>query len=306
MSTVPEPGSGIRLTRLTGQLRQGDGMALLAVFLWGLNIPLSKVSLGEMDLLVFSGVRTWLGAVVALTALVLLERNVTLRPPDRVPVVALGLFGVGLTQILFFAGLQLTLASHASLLQGLNPVFAAILAGWVGYGRLKPAGWVGVAVCLVGLWILTGVGWGTLNQRLLLGDALALLSGATGASYVVLSRRFLTTYSPLKIQAYALTSSALVVSVVAIGPWMRQDWSAISWPAYAALAYSGIAATVLAMLFWLSSVRRIGPIRTSIYQYLLPVVGLLFSLVLLGEGLDVRQSIGGAVLLGGLILALYA
>lgn len=302
---TPVSGPGGRLGRLANQLREADGAALLAVFLWGLNIPLSKVSLGEMDLLVFSGVRTWLGAVVALTALVLLERDVSLRPADRVPVVALGLFGIGLTQLLFNGGLQLTLASHASLIQGLNPVFAAILAGVMGYGRLKPTGWIGVAVCLAGLWILTGAGEGALDQRVLLGDALALLSGATGATYVVLSRRFLATYSPLKIQAYALTSSALVVSVAAIGPWLRQDWTAISWPAYAALAYSGVAATVIAMLFWLSSVQRIGPVRTSIYGYLLPVVGLLFSLVLLREGLDARQSIGAGVLLAGLVLALY-
>lgn len=303
---TPVFGPNGRLARLADQWREADGAALLAVLLWGLNIPLSKISLGEIDLLAFSGARTWLGALVALTALVALERDLTLRPADRVPVVMLGLFGVGFTQLLFFAGLQLTLASHASLLQGLNPVFAAILAGWAGAGRLKPRGWLGVAVCLAGLWLLTGAGAGALNLRMLAGDALALLSGATGATYVVLSRRYLATYSPLKIQTYALTSSALVVSVVAIGPWLGQDWAAISWPAYAALAYSGIAATVLAMLLWLASVRRIGPVRTALYQYLLPVVGLVLSLVLLREGLDVRQWLGAGVLLAGLVLALNA
>ncbi len=304
MSPPVEPEADGRVSRLVGYLRHGDGTALLAVLLWSVNIPLSKLSLGEMDLLVFSGLRTWLGAAVALIALVLLERDVSLRPADRLPVVVLGLFGVGLAQLLFHGGLQLTLATHASLLQGFNPVFAAILASVMGYGRLQPTGWIGVAFCLAGLWILTGAGWGDPNQRLLLGDALLLLSGVTGASYVVLSRHFLKAYSPLKIQTYALTSSALMLSPMAIGPWMRQDWTAISWPAYAALAYSGVAATVIAMLFWLSSVRRIGAIRTALYQYLLPVIGLALSLLLLREGLDVRQAIGGVVLLGGLFLAL--
>ena len=302
---TPFSGPGGHLARVAGQLRQADGAALLSILMWGLNIPLSKVSLGEIDILKFIGARNCLGAAVSLTALVVIERDVKLRSADRVPVVLLGLFGFGLTQFLFFAGLQFTLASHASLLQGLNPVFAAILAGWTGSGRLKPTGWIGVAVCLAGLLLITGADGEALDQRVLLGNTLVLLGGATGAAYTVFSRRFLLTYSPLKIQTYGFTSTALVWSVAASGPWLRHDWAAVYWPAYAALAYTGVSG-FLAGLFWLYSIRRIGPVRTALYQYLIPVVGLVFSMVLLQDRLDARQSIGAGVLLAGLVLALYS
>jgi drug/metabolite transporter (DMT)-like permease len=50
-------------------------------------------------------------------------------------------------------------------------------------------------------------------------------------------------------------------------------------------------------------VKKIGAVRTAAYQNLVPVLGLAFGLILLGEELSVLQYIGAASVIAGIILA---
>jgi drug/metabolite transporter (DMT)-like permease len=186
---------------------------------------------------------------------------------------------------------------------GANPVFAGLLAGWLGWDQFKRKNWFGVIVCLVGLALLTGIGSTTFSPMVLLGDGIALMSAFFGACYTVLSKRFLGDYSPLQILTFGLLFSSIPVLLFAGDSLRAQDWSTISFEVYAILAFAAILGTVVATIFWLKSVTRIGILRTSLYQYLLPVVGLILALVLLKEQLDVTQWVGIAIVFVGTYFA---
>jgi drug/metabolite transporter (DMT)-like permease len=285
---------------------RADALAILAVLFWGLNVTFTKGVLNELDALAFVTVRMIISTTLALGAIAILERSIHVKMRDLVPLGMLGLLGIGLAQLIFILGLNLSLASHGALLLGLNPVFAALLAGWLGWDRLRAKNWIGVGVCLVGVWLLTGAGLVAMDGNILLGDAIVLFSAVLGAMYTVLSRRFLFAYSPLKILTYGMLFSLVPMLLLGATSIGAQDWSGVSVNAWAALLFSAVFGTVLASIFWLKSVTRIGIVRTSIYQYLLPIFGIVTALFLLHEAWDPIQWVGAVIVLVGMMYARLA
>lgn len=284
-------------------LSRADAFALLAVLFWGINVAFTKSALDEIDVLAFITLRVLLSAVIAFLALFIIEHDVGVKRRDLVPLGLLGLVGVGLAQLAFILGLNFSLASHGALLLGMTPVFAALLAGWLGWDRIQKKNWFGVGICLVGLWLLTRAGGTASTGSIFLGDAVTLLSALLGAIYSVFSKRFLQAYSPLKILTYALVFSSALMLLVGGVPVLQQDWRAASLQAVITLVFSALFGTVIASILWLKSIGRIGIVRTSIYQYLLPVIGVALALALLKEELSGQQWVGAVIVMLGIFFA---
>lgn len=288
---------------LGGRYSRADLAALLAVVLWGINVSCSKIVLGELDAITFATVRVGISAVLSLAALVLLERNVRVKRADLRRLAVVGIVGVGLPQIVFIFGLSYTYATHGALLIGMNPVFAALMAAWWGLERLRWVNWLGIALSFGGIVLLTGTGFGGTAEQTLFGDGVTLFSVLLGASFAVMSKRFLGDYSPLKVVTYSLIFSTLVLLALGLTHLLAQNWSAVSLYGLGALAFGIVLGTVIANVLWLKSVSRIGIVRTSLYQYVLPVVGVALAWLFLKEELSLRQMMGAVLVVGGALLA---
>ena len=67
---------------------------------------------------------------------------------------ALGLLGVGLNQLLFISGLARTSVAHAALMIGLTPILVLLLAAAAGQEKLSAARLIGMAIALAGVAVL--------------------------------------------------------------------------------------------------------------------------------------------------------
>ena len=65
----------------------------------------------------------------------------------------------------------------------------------------------------------------------------------------------------------------------------------------------GLGASALCFVTWNFAVRVLGPVKTSVYIYIVPVVTALASALLLGERLTPLSGCGMALTLGGLFLS---
>jgi len=83
----------------------------------------------------------------------------------------------------FIPSLQYTSVASASALVCSQAVWAGLLGRLLGE-RLPGRAWVGTAICLVGVLLVTGVDV-SLSERALGGDALALAAGVFGGVYIV-------------------------------------------------------------------------------------------------------------------------
>lgn len=124
--------------------------------------------------------------------------------------------------------LDLTSVSSATALVATQPVWAALLARRGGHVVPRRA-WIGMAIAVVGVGLVTGVDV-TVSARALGGDLLALAGGFFAAAYVVAGgavRRSVSTTTYTTV-CYLTTALALLVACV-VGRQHLTGYSANAW-----------------------------------------------------------------------------
>ncbi len=155
--------------------------------------------------------RCFLGSA-ATAPWVLLRRRAELRRIGRRELLLVGAAGLllGAHFATWIPSVRLTTVASSTALVATQPVWAALIAVRRG-ARLPRAAWVGIAVALVGVVVLTGVDV-SVDPSHLLGDLLALLGAMLAAAYVTVSetaRRTVST-SVLTTGLYATAAVLLV------------------------------------------------------------------------------------------------
>jgi drug/metabolite transporter (DMT)-like permease len=117
----------------------------------------------------------------------------------------------------WISSLSSTTVAASVALVATQPVWTALLGRATGE-RLAPVAWLGIALALVGVVVVTGVDV-TTSGRALRGDLLALAGGVLAAGYVSIgsvARRRLTT-TDYTAACYSVAAAALLVAAVAAG-----------------------------------------------------------------------------------------
>ena len=239
------------------------------------------------------------------------------RQSNLVGFVAVGLLGL-LPAAAFMAwGEQHTTATNAALLGLSVPVMTPLLAFLVLREKLPGRGLLGLGVAMVGALVLslgnlesseTGASAGSSFWATAAGNALVLLSCASSCFYNVYSKELLRRFSPLEVLVvgYALALLISIPLLVWLEPVSFSAISEYSLKRWAGLLILGTLVWGLAMVLWLRLLARIDVSLASISIYLLPLFGVLFSAVLLGERLTGATMIGGAIALAGAMFSVLS
>jgi drug/metabolite transporter (DMT)-like permease len=217
-------------------------------------------------------------------------------------VVGLGLTAVAGYNWLFLTGLTLAPASDGAIIvPGLAPVFTAVIAGFALRERLGVRGFVGLGVAAVGLFMVVNPTGGTSEQRLL-GDALFIAGAALWGVYSVLARAASRRFNAVSASLYGTAFGTLVLLPLAAIEGGAGTLATAPIDALAGVGYLAVFGTVFPFVLLNLGVARIGASRASAFALLVPVVGVLSSVVLLGESLGPLTLVGGVVVLAGLWL----
>lgn len=278
--------------------------ALIAVILWGMSFVATKAALREVSPVTLIFVRFAIG-VVLLLAIVR-----ALPPRDAWPALALmGFVGIFVHQMIQSYALTMTSAVHTGWLIGLTPIWSAILSAILlreHLGGVKIAGLCGgFAGALL---VLTH---GDFSARLLAlpstkGDLLILISTVNWAIYSTIGHKTIRAVGPRRA-----TAGAMLCGVVMLAPFfaVQAGWrelphvSTIGW---VAILFLGIGCSGLGYLFWYSAIETIEVSRVSALLYLEPLVTFVTALLLLHETVNALTVIGGAIVLGSVLVVQYA
>lgn len=253
-----------------------------------------------------AGAMRFLAATVVLVALVRFRDGALPRLDRRQlgAMVALGFAGVFIWNVCFFAGMERVPAGRGALIMALNPIGIAI-GMWLVYGEhMTRWRWLGIALALAGAAVVISRGDlpSLLAGALGHGEALLLGSVLGWVVYTLIGRRVLGRISALATTTYAaLFGTAMLVA----GALFEQPWrelAALPARGWLAIAYLGVLGTVVAFLWYYEGVQRIGASRTGIFINLVPVFGVAFSAVLLGEPVLASMVVGGALVIAGVAL----
>jgi drug/metabolite transporter (DMT)-like permease len=279
-----------------------QGWLLLAMVLWGVNVSAVKTLTATFEPLTLAAVRMVV-ACCALSAIVLWRRSglPALHARQIAALAGCAFLMVYANQILFAQGLQRSTATNGALIMALSPLVSALMAALVFGERFTPRRMLGVALGFAGVAavVLSHPGAGLSSAGI--GDlmlALSVVSFAVGGAGV---QRLARQIDPLSISwvIYIIGTLMLLVHAV-LGP-SRLGAAQLfpgAWP-WALVLFSGIAATAAGNLIWNRAISVIGMARTAVFLYWVPVFGVGFAALLLGETLTWWHLAGFAAVMTG-------
>ena len=269
-------------------------LALIAVTaVWGFTFVQVKDALELYPLFAFLAVRFAIASVVL--AVPAAGRLRTLGRPGWIAGTALGLL-LALGYALQTAGLERTTVSSAGFITGLYVVFTPLLALAIFRTRVGGAVWVGVALAVVGLAMLTGVGAGDP-----VGDLLVLLGSAAYSVQIVLMERYAPRYDAIAFTQVEMLAAFGGFAVVAVA--LGQLEVPHGWTVWSALLVTGIFASALAFLVQTWAQRRTSATRTALAFAMEPVFAGFFGFWLAGDRLGAIGWAGCALIMAGIVVA---
>ena len=279
-------------------------MLMFIVVVWALNFSVVKYSLGEIDPLSFNAFRFALGILLMWTAVWLRGIRIRIARKDMGKVVVLGLLGNLIYQMLFIVGIDRTFASNAAVMLGTIPVWIAVFSHLFTDQKMYRLQAIGVFFAFSGVVMIMGFGEQGLNLRSesVLGDAIIISGAMVFAVYTLLSRSLLETYSPLTLSTMVMTIGGVLLILVAIPSLIRLDYHSVSLLSWGGAGFSGVFAIGAAYLIWNFGIKNVGAVRTATYQNMVPVLGVLFGLIFLGEKLHILQYLGSLLTIAGVFL----
>ncbi len=218
---------------------------------------------------------------------------------------AVGVFGYA---TLFMLAVRHVEASRGAVVVTTNPVFITLLAAWLFGERFNGRIALGLALAVIGAaTVLThGAPWKVLAGDIGFGEWLLLGCIATWVAYSLMGRRLMANIDSLT----ATTVTAVVggvmlwIATLAIeGPSVAVvSLVALTSSAWVALVFLAAGATVLAYAWYYRGIEVLGAGVASSYISLVPIFGVLSSVLLLGETLDGSLLVGGVLAVAGVVL----
>ena len=261
--------------------------------LWGLSVPLSKLSLAWLT-------PGWLTAVrfAAATPLLAFAGRRGLRQALTPRVAVSGAIGFGAVIMLQNAGIEHTSVSHAAVLVGAVPLLVALIAAGLGQSSTRALTWVGYGLALAGIAFVAGhAGSGASGP----GDLLVLGSAALSAAFIAVQPRMLAGRDATAVTAVQFAAGALVALPIA-----ALTEGAPHTPAHAgsvlAVAALSLAGSLAFPLFAFGQARVPAELAGA-FVNLEPVVGVAVGWIAFGDSAAIGQLFGAAAVLLGMALS---
>jgi drug/metabolite transporter (DMT)-like permease len=273
-------------------------LLVLATIVWGATFVLIKAALADISPLLFNSVRM---ALAAVCLLVIFRKE--MKQLTRGALVAGSVVGVSLWMGYGFqtAGLKLTTASRSAFITCICVVLVPLLLAIAWRRGVRPWTAAGVAIVVVGLYLLTmpssGFDFSSINR----GDLLTLGAAAAFALEIILLGRATGKYSYQQITTVMIAVCALLMfPSVPLFETPHVVWSpAVIW----ALLITAVFATVLAFIVQAWAQQFTPPTHTALIVSLEPVFAWLTALAVRQEQFSARATSGAVLIMAGVLVS---
>lgn len=277
-----------------------------AILLWSTSFVATKIAYESFPPLTLGACRFFL-ASAALGITVLLKREFTMPSRKDAGLLALsGLLGITLYFAMENVGVSLTSASNAALIVASYPAITVALERILYGTRFSAGKAAGIVLAGIGVYCISIAGDRVAGggDRQLLGNIILAATGIVWAFYNFVMRTVVNKYPPLTVSLYQTIAGFVAFIPLALieAPQWRMP-TAASW---GTLAYLGLLCSVAAFMLYNYGLRKLSAGTAVTLMNLVPVFGVLFSVLLLDEQVYARQLIGGLIVIVGVALTVRA
>lgn len=282
--------------------------AAAVILIWGGSPIATKYGVSSIDPYSFGALRTVIGALIFST--LLLFRPIPLPKGNRAfASLAISAFsGFMGFPFLFTLGISLSSAIHGALILAGLPIFTGAIAALVERRRLSLQWWVGCTMALLGevyLILSAAKGYG-MAEASLAGDLILVLASVIVAGgYVAGARLTQSGYPALNVTFWGIGGASLALLPFLPFILPATDWQSVGWPAWSGLFYMAAPVSVLAYILWYWALAHGGITYIGLAQFFQPLVGVVLSIILLGEELTWPVGIASSLIFLGVLIAQY-
>jgi drug/metabolite transporter (DMT)-like permease len=279
------------------------GELLLLAALWGASFLFMRLGAAEFGPVALSALRVGMAALALLPLLLWHGQARWLRLHWRA-IAVVGIVNSALPFVLFSIAALALSAGLSSIFNATAPLWGALIA-WVWLGdRLTRSRVAGLAIGFAGVlglaWDKASVKPGEHGVSALVAIAACLAATLCYGFAANYAKRRLDGVPPLAVATGSQLAAALALAGPALALWPAVAPSAGAWFAVAALA---LLCTALAYLLYFRLIAQLGVVRAIAVTFLIPLFGVLWGALFLGEAVTVAMGLGGVVILLGTALA---
>jgi drug/metabolite transporter (DMT)-like permease len=295
--TIENAGAGDRVAPISGYL-----YVISAAALWGVAGPVAKYLFGRgVTPLALTQVRMTLSFVLMMSYFLIARRDLARIKAKDVPYLAtLGIGGFALVQITYYSAIASIQVAAAILLQYMAPVLILIYAAIFMKEKITRSKLASLVLAVTGCALVAGsynIDFLKLNMT---GVAWGLASAACFSFYTLYGQSGLKKHDALTLFTYSSGFGALMWWV--LNPpraFFAVDYAPVTWIAF---LYVTILGTIVPFVFYLKALESMEASRVSITSTIEPVIAGLVAFIFIGENMGPLQVLGGALVIGGIIL----
>ena len=283
----------------------GHFSVLLTMIIWATTYVSSKQLLQAFSPSQILVVRSILGLMVL--SIMTAKPMKYHRPIDRLLVASAGFFGIFLYYFLENTALLYTSASNVGVIVAAAPFFTLLASHLIlKEEALRKHYFIGLALSMIGILLLT---YSSTEEIAFnpIGDILAVVAIMVWALYTVLTRVIgKRGYPNLMVTRNMFFYGLLGHLLAMMFSGQKIPLSLVIQPPYIYhFLFLGLLASAFCFLFWNFGLRTIGPIKSSFYLYLSPVITIIFAVIFLKESFTELDALGTSFTLAGLLISEY-
>lgn len=268
---------------------------------WGASFMFMRVGVPEFGAYAFGGLRVGIAGLVLLP-LLLKPKRWTEFKANWLKLSVIGIISAALPFTLFAYAAKDLNAGVSSVINASVPMMTGFIAHTFFRDYITKRQFIGLMIGVIGVSLLMfdGLRQGIGDTVPFLAALVACLCYAVGSN---LNKRYLSQISPLTIAASGLVASGIATLPLTIATFPTH---AISWQAWGAAIAIAVLATAVAMILFYDLIKTLGPTKTVTVTLLIPVFGIFWGMLLLGEQLTPMMFVGTAIILSGTALTIFA
>jgi drug/metabolite transporter (DMT)-like permease len=276
-------------------------LLVLTMMVWGSTFMVTKELIAVWPPFTVAFVRVVVGTLVLLPFA--LSRK---TPGVRLPwptIWLMGFIGVALYYLVFNLAMVYVSASQGALVQASIPAMTALVAVLWLRERATAMRWLGIALSVGGVLIVFSGSASDGAGSSLFGSLLMFASVVCWGLYTALAKRA-ADFDSLVITVAVTGTGSLLLLPLAGYEVIAANLASGGLPplppiGWIELLYLGGIASGVAYLLYNASLRHLDASEVGVYTNLIPIVGVLCGVVVLGDPLSARAIVGGLVVMFG-------
>ena len=274
-------------------------LLVLTMLIWGGTYVVTKAGLDELPPMLFALLRFGVASVVLLP--LALWRGRPIREVHRSwqTLLLMAVAGVGLYYVGFNLALDHTTASQGALVQSSIPAITAIMAVIWLHERLPPRRIVGIGLAVAGVILVVARSNSDGGGRdPLIGNLLMFGTVLAWGVYTILAKR-VANLDPIVVVTAVSVLGGLLLVPAALVEGRHGVATRISMANWGRIVYLGALASAAGYLFYNRALRDLEASQVGTFVNLVPVIGVVSGVVILGDTITPLALLGGALVIGG-------